>query len=321
MPYQQLTLSKRYEIKAYIQAGISNDRIASLIGVHRSTLYNELRRNKDSIGYHPEEAQVKSDIRRRTARKHVCYTESVKEQVESLLRLDFSPEQISGYLSKEHQISISHETIYQHVLSNKRSGGDLHTHLRWAQKKRRKRYGASDRRGQIQDRVSIEERPAIVDAKERIGDWEADTVIGKNHKGVLVTAVERKSKYTLIDHVPSNRSAMVTQALIDMLLPYQDNVLTITVDNGKEFALHKDIAKELKTDVYFAHPYSAWERGLSENTIGLIRQYFPKKTSFTAITKQDTLFVESRLNMRPRKSLEYKTPLECFHGTTVALET
>jgi IS30 family transposase len=321
MPYQQLTLSKRYEIKAFMQAGISKDRIASLISVHRSTLYHELKRNQDSIGYHPEEAQGKSDIRRRTARKHVRFTESVKEQVESLLKLDFSPEQISGYLVKERQITISHETIYQHVLSDQRSGGDLHTHLRWAQKKRRKRYGASDRRGQIQDRVSIEERPAIVDAKERIGDWEADTVIGKSHKGVLVTAVERKSKYTLIHYVPSKRADMVTQALVDMLLPYQDSVLTITVDNGKEFALHKQISKELKTDVYFAHPYRAWERGLNENTIGLIRQYFPKKTSFQTIDKEQIRFVESRLNMRPRKYLEFRTPFECFHETTVALET
>jgi IS30 family transposase len=277
MPYKQLTLCKRYEIKAYMQAGISNDRIASLIGVHRSTFYHELKRNKDSSGYHPEEAQIKSDIRRRMARKHVHFTESVKEQVESLLMLDFSPEQISGYLSKERHIDISHETIYQHVLSDKRSGGDLHTHLRWAQKKRRKRYGATDRRGQIQDRVSIEERPAIVDAKDRIGDWEADTVIGKNHKGVLVTAVERKSKYTLIDYVPSKRADKVAKALIGMLLPYQNNVLTLTVDNGKEFTLHKHIAKELKTDVYFAHPYSAWERGLNENTIGIDSSIFPQE--------------------------------------------
>ncbi len=321
MPYKQLTLSKRYEIKAYMQAGISNDRIALLLGINRATFYREVKRNQTLQGYHPEDAQSKSDDRRRTARKHVRFTESVKEQVETLLRQDFSPEQISGHLFKKHQTEISHETIYQHVLSDKQSGGDLHTHLRWAQKKKRKRYGAVDRRGQIQDRISIEERPAIVDAKERIGDWEADTVIGKNHKGVLVTAVERKTKYTLIDYVPSKRADQVTQALIDMLLPYQDNVLTITVDNGKEFALHKHISKELKTDVYFAHPYRAWERGLNENTIGLIRQYFPKKTSFTKICKEQTCFVESRLNMRPRKSLEFKTPFECLHGLTVALET
>jgi transposase, IS30 family len=321
MPYKQLTLCKRYEIQAYMQAGISNNKIVTLLGVHRSTFYHELKRNRNSNGYNSEDAQAKSDIRRKRARKHVHFTESVKEQVESLLKIDLSPEQISGYLAKDHQINISHETIYQHVLSDKRSGGDLHTHLRWSEKKRRKRYGASDRRGQIEGRVSIEERPLIVDTKERIGDWEADTVIGKGYQGVLVTAVERKSKYTVIHYSPSKRADRVTRALIDMLKPYQDSVLTITVDNGKEFSLHKQISKELKADVYFAHPYRAWERGLNENTIGLIRQYFPKKTNFKRIRKEQINFVESRLNRRPRKALDFRAPFECFYGTTVALGT
>ena len=321
MPYKQLTLCKRYEIQAYMQAGISNDKIASLLGIHRSTFYHELNRNRSSTGYNSEAAQEKSDSRRKRARKHVRFLESVKEQVESLLKIDLSPEQISGYLAKDHQINISHETIYQHILSDKRSGGDLYTHLRWAPKKIRKRYGASDRRGQIEGKISIEDRPAIVDTKERIGDWEADTAIGKGHQGVLVAAVERKSKLTVIHYSPSKRADRVTRALIDMLLPYKDSVLTITVDNGKEFSLHKQISKELKADVYFAHPYRAWERGLNENTIGLIRQYFPKKTNFKRIRKEQINFVESRLNRRPRKTLGFRTPYECFHGTTVALGT
>jgi IS30 family transposase len=161
----------------------------------------------------------------------------------------------------------------------------------------------------------------VVESKERIGDWEVDTIIGKNHKGALVTAVERKTMYTCIDHVPNKKADLVTKALIDMLSPFQDKVLTITVDNGKEFALHKQIAKELKTNVYFAHPYHSWERGLNENTNGLIRQYFPKKSSFVGISKTDTKFVEERLNLRPRKSLEFKTPLECFIDIKVALGT
>jgi len=304
-----------------MQAGISNIKIAALLGIHRSTFYHELKRNRSSNGYDSQDAQIKSDIRRKRARKHVRFSESVKEQVESLLKIDLSPEQISGYLAKDHQIKISHETIYQHVLSDKRSGGNLYKHLRWAPKKIRKRYGATDRRGQIEDRVSIEKRPAIVDTKERIGDWEADTVIGRGHQGVLVTAVERKSKLTVIRYSPSKRADMVTQALIYMLKPYRDRVLTITVDNGKEFSLHKQISKELNADVYFAHPYRAWERGLNENTIGLIRQYLPKKTNFKKIRKERIDFVESRLNRRPRKTLDFRTPFECFHGTTVALGT
>ena len=312
MSYKQLTLRERYEIKAYMQAGISKRRIAELIGVHNGTIYREVDRNKGSGGYDPELAQKKAEARRAGARKHIRFTDEVKERVKELLSLDFSPEQISGYLEKKEGIRISHETIYQHVYADQRAGGDLYTHLRWSRKKRRKRLGKKDRRGQIPDRVSIDERPEVVDDKERIGDWEVDTMIGKNHKGVLVTAVERKAKYSCIGHAPNRTAELVTKALIDMLCPYQDKVLTITVDNGKEFSMHKKIAKALKTDVYFAHPYHSWERGLNENTNGLIRQYFPKKTSFENLKEQDIKFVEQRLNNRPRKSLEFKTPAQCF---------
>ena len=204
MSYKQLTLRERYEIKALLQAGTSKDRIAEIIGFHRSSIYREIGRNGGKDFYDPVGAQRISDARRSSARKSIRFTDDVKERVESLLRYDFSPEQISGYLSCAEGISISHETIYQHVLADKSSGGDLHTHLRWSGKKRRKRYGKKDRRGQIPDRVSIDERPAIVDTKERYGDWEVDTMIGKNYKGVLVTAVERKAKYSCIGHAPWN---------------------------------------------------------------------------------------------------------------------
>jgi len=321
MSYKQLTLRERYEIKALLQAGTSKDRIAEIIGFHRSSIYRETGRNGGKDFYDPVGAQKISDARRSSARKSIRFTDDVKERVECLLRYDFSPEQISGYLSCAEGISISHETIYQHVLADKSSGGDLHTHLRWSGKKRRKRYGKKDRRGQIPDRVSIDERPAIVDTKERYGDWEVDTMIGKNHKGVLVTAVERKAKYSCIGHAPNRTSGLVTKALIDMLCPYQDKVLTITIDNGKEFSMHKQIAKALKADVYFAHPYHSWERGLNENTNGLIRQYFPKKTSFENLKEQYIKFVEHRLNNRPRKTLDFKTPAQCFLESHVALGT
>jgi IS30 family transposase len=313
MSYRQLTLRERYEIKAYMQAGISKSRIAKFVGVHKGTIYRELNRNKDPGGYDPELAQKKAEARRKGARKHIRFTEKVKERVETLLKLDFSPEQISGYLKEREGMSISHETIYQHVWANKEAGGTLYKHLRWSQKKNRKRYGSKDRRGQIPDRVSIDDRPEIVDTKERIGDWEVDTMIGKNHKGVLVTAVERKAKFTCIGQAPKKTKELVSEALIDMLSPFKDKVLTITIDNGKEFSMHKEIAKALQADVYFAHPYRAWERGLNENTNGLIRQYFPKKISLQNINEQEIQFVEERLNQRPRKSLGFKTPLECFY--------
>lgn len=312
MFYKQLTLVERYKIKALLQAGSSKNQIADILGVHRSTIYRELKRNKSEVSYNPESAQNRTDDRRRNARKAVRFTVDLKERIESRLRLDMSPEQVSGRLKREEGIRISHETIYKHVWADKAVGGTLYKHLRWSGKKKRKRYGKKDHRGQIPDRVSIDKRPEIVDTKERWGDWEVDTMIGKNHKGVLVTAVERKAKYTCIGHAPNKTAELVSKALIDMLTPIQDQVLTITVDNGKEFSMHKVIAKALEADLYFAHPYRSWERGLNENTNGLIRQYFPKKTSFENIKEQDIQFVEKRLNQRPRKSLEYKTPKECF---------
>jgi IS30 family transposase len=253
--------------------------------------------------------------------KKIRFTNKVKWRVEFLLKQDYSPEQISGYLAKEYQIFISHETIYQHIWADKKQGGHLYTHLRHNCHKRRRRYRSYEKRGKIPDRVSIDERPKIVDTKERIGDWEIDTLFGKNHKGALITAVERKTKYTRICHVESKKADVVTENIINLLRPVKSKVLTITVDNGKEFSFHDKIAEQLNAKVYFAHPYHAWERGLNENTNGLIRQYFPKKTPFNNISKEQTRFVENRLNRRPRKSLGYNIPLNCFFNLKVAVGT
>jgi IS30 family transposase len=205
-------------------------------------------------------------------------------------------------------LSISHERIYQYVLADKKSGGTLYQHLRHSNKKRKKRYGSHDRRGQLKNRISIDERPKIVDKKTRIGDWEIDTVIGKNHKGALVTIVDRVSKVTVIEKVATKHADGVTDATIKGLLPYI--VHTITGDNGKEFAGHEWIAKALDTNFYFAHPYSSWQRGCNENTNGLIRQYVPKGSSFDHLTNKDAKKIMGRLNNRPRKSLGYRTPNE-----------
>ena len=236
----------------------------------------------------------------------------VNALIDAFIKQDFSPEQVSAWLRDSHGFRISHETIYQYLLADKANGGTLYKHLRHFHKKRRKRYGSHDRRGRIPDRVSIDERPAIVDAKKRIGDWEIDTIIGKRHKGALLTIVERKSRFTLIKKLSRNQANLVTDATCGLLAPYQRKVFTITADNGKEFASHKKIAKRLQARVYFAHPYHSWERGLNENTNGLIRQYFPKTMSFDTITDNDVHFVMNRLNNRPRKSLGFKTPHEIF---------
>ena len=321
MSYKQLTLEQRYEIKAYMQAGFKFSKIAEYLNVHKTTIYRETSRNCGLRGYRPHQADQKTIERNRNASKHIRFTPELQDRVTNLLKDDFSPEQVSGHLSKHDNIQISHETIYQFIWSEKASGGTLYKHLRCSSKKKRKRYGGRDRRGQIPDRVSIQERPKVVEAKERMGDWEVDTIIGKNHQCALVSAVERKTKFTRIRKVNKKSAEEVTNALVKMLLPFKEQIHTITVDNGKEFAQHKRIADALDTDVYFSHPYSSWERGLNENTNGLIRQYFPKKLSFKNINEQQTIFVENKLNNRPRKSLQFDTPKELFENNFVALET
>jgi IS30 family transposase len=310
--YTQLTQEQRYHIYVFMKAHFSKTRIASEIGVHTSTVSREMRRNQGKKGYRPKQAHCMAVERRTKANKFVKLTPPVIARINEYIRQDFSPEQISGFLARMHHLRISHETIYQHILTDKTKGGTLYCHLRLSHKKRKKRYGSYDHRGQIKGRVSIDERPAIVDARGRIGDWEIDTIIGKRHKGALLTLVERKTKFTLIRKLEKKQADLVAEAAINLLKPYKEKVCTITSDNGQEFAHHEYIKEHLKTTVYFAHPYHAWERGLCENTNGLIRQYFPKGMGFETITDEHVYVGMNRLNNRPRKTLGYKTPNEVF---------
>ena len=310
--YQQLTQEQRYQIYALQKANFTLTQIASEIGVHKSTVSREVRRNRGGRGYRPKQAQELT-----TARKLAASTTRIATDtwslVESRLRDEqWSPEQISGWLRLKQQPVVSHERIYQHIYADKRAGGTLYTHLR-CQKQRRKRYGSYDRRGQLPNCRSIETRPAIVTAKTRVGDWEADTIIGKGHTGTIVTLTERKSKLLLMQRVADKTAAGVEQAMTTLLGEVADQVHTITSDNGREFAHHQAIAEKLAAAFYFAHPYSSWERGLNENTNGLIRQYFPKHCDFTTITDEEVRQVQQRLNSRPRKTLGYQTPHQVFY--------
>ncbi len=321
MKYKQLSYEQRVEIYALLKAGLNQTKIAKLIGVSMSTASREITRNTGLKGYRPKQANQRALERRQNADKHVRFTDEVKADVKKYLKQDWSPEQISGWLKKNNKPSVSHETIYQFIIGDQKAGGDLYKHLRRRRKKRRKRIKNNDRRGQIPNRVSIDDRPALVDNKERVGDWEIDTIIGKNHKGAIVTAVERKSKFSCMRRVSKKEASVVTRALIDMLKPYKDLVHTLTGDNGKEFAEHEKIAKALQAKFYFAHPYSSWERGLNENTNGLIRQYFPKKTCLINVPDKHVSIVQEKLNERPRKLLDFDTPKNLFLNSFVALGT
>ena len=321
--YTQLTQEERYQIYVLKKAGKDQTEIADLLERDKSTISRELRRNRGLKGYRPQQAH-KLALGRRYDKAALRIGRQVWELVEALIRQEWSPEQIVGRVKMEQGVLISHEWIYQYVYADKQSGGDLYRSLR-CQKVRRKRYGVYSRRGKIPNQVSIDERPAIVDSKRRFGDWEGDTVVGKHHRGALVTLVERKSLYTVIGSVMQKTAVAVRDAVVDELTPYMDWVHTITYDNGREFADHEGMASDLDASIYFAHPYASWERGLNENTNGLIRQYFPKQRDLTTITEEEVEQAMEKLNHRPRKSLGFRTPYEVFFNTktslTVALQS
>jgi len=316
MSYRQLTMMQRYQIEALKKEGLSCRAIALNIGVHYSTISRELRRNEvDSGEYFALSAAVSARLRyqyksknRRLSKEHINY---IRKHIQE----GWSPEQISGRMELDGLKSISHETIYQYIYSNQKSGGRLYEYLRHKNKKYTKRTASHRSRGQIKNRVSIDERPLIVEEKTRVGDWEVDTIIGKHHHQGIVTIVDRCSKFTLMKKVPSKHAEPVKQAILDLLKPIQEHTLTITSDNGKEFSYHQEISRVLNTAFYFAHPYQSWQRGLNEHTNGLIREYFPKEKEFQDITDKQIVDVQNRLNNRPRKILGYKTPAEVFFDT------
>jgi IS30 family transposase len=315
MKYKQLTYEQRYQIEALKREGLSNDVIAENLGVHRTTIWRELKRNSlDDGEYNASSAAISARLRyqhksksRKATKKHHVY-------IRKHLQEGWSPEQISGRMELDGLKPVSHETIYQYVYADQRRGGTLYLSLRHKHRKYHRRSSEYQRRGQLKNRVSIDERPLIVEEKQRIGDWEVDTIIGRYHHQGIVTLVDRHSKFTLMKKVPSKHAEPVKQAILDMMKPIKKHVLTITSDNGKEFAYHREISRVLQTGFYFAHPYRSCERGLNEHTNGLIREYFPKKTEFQEITNSQIIEVQNRLNNRPRKILGYKTPAEVFFG-------
>ncbi len=316
--YMQLTQEQRYQIYVLLKAGHIQSEIAHHMKVNKSTISRELRRNRGLKGYRPKQAHQFAQNRREKARYRIAASTWIV--IEGLIRQEWSPEQVSDWLKENYDLQISHEWIYQYILMDKHAGGDLHRHLR-CQKKRRKRYGSYGRRGKIKNRVSIDQRPAIVDTRQRLGDWEVDTIIGKGHRHAIVSLTERKSRLALLKKVERKTAQAVADAVIELVKSLPVRTHTITADNGQEFADHERIAKELNTGVYFAHPYSSWERGTNENMNGLVRQYFPKKCSFATITEAEIEFVMERLNNRPRKCLGFKSPNQVFfnHSPVVAL--
>ena len=319
--YQHLTIEERYQIQAYKKAGYTQKDIAKEIEVHPSTVSRELKRNSSVYvkRYTATKAEKVAKDRRMYASResNKKMNKELKNMISKYIKEDFSPEQTSEVLKVRDNLDISTTTIYQFIEEDKNKGGKLHTHLRFYHTgKRRAKYGSKSK-VRIKDRVSISQRPDIVDKKARIGDWEIDTIIGTNRKGAITTAVERVSMFTKISIPTTKKADDIQRETIKILKPLKDKVFTVTSDNGLEFSNHKNISEFLDSDWYFCHPYSSWERGLNEYTNGLIRQYIPKGTSFKNITAKDIKRIENKLNNRPRKSLNWKTPNEVFFGLKI----
>lgn len=315
MTYTHLTQNERYQIQALRTVGRSIRAIAVQLNRSVSTISRELAHHGGASPYLAAAAQEQACQRLRHCRNATAIGPQLWGEVIRLLRLDLSPDQVRNRLREEGSPTVSHEAIYQFVYNDKALGGTLVSHLR-CQKERRKRYASGrDRRGHLKDRVGIDHRPAIVETRSRIGDWEVDTVIGVRNSGVFLTAIERHTRLCVVRWLPNREAEPISAALIEMLRPYREQCLTITMDNGKEFADHVFFGECLQAQVYFARPYHSWERGSIENCNGLLRQYFPKKSSFSDVTPEQVEQAVNRLNNRPRKCLGYRTPNEVFYDS------
>ena len=312
MKYNQLNYEQRYSIELMLKTKATKKEMIDSLGINESSLYREFKRNcQKRGGYNARHAQMLADERKKEGHYKHKFTQKMRSIIDDkLCNHQWSPEQITGRCKQDGIDMVSHERIYQYVWQDKKQDGKLYTHLRNSDKKYKKRYGSKDNRGSIPDRVSIEQRPDIVDQKTRPGDWEMDLIIGKGHQGSVLTIVERSTGFTLLAKTDGKKASSIKKQAINTLAPYKSMVHTITNDNGKEFTMHKVIAAKLQTDIYFAHPYASWERGLNEYTNKLIRQYLPKKIDLRPVKTSTLALIANKLNNRPRKKLDYKTPME-----------
>ena len=310
--YKQLTSEQRYTISVLLQNRTKQKEIAKAINVSPSTVSREIRRNSGVRGrYNWETAQANAvQTKRKKPGNHSINKEVMEEARHLLVAEQWSPEQISGVLAKDGKY-ISHETIYRMIRKDKAEGGTLYKHCRHKLKRRARPVGS--RRISIPNRTSISERPAEVDGK-RFGDFEMDTIVGRGNHGAIVTLIERSTSMLFMRKLKKGKNAKeLARTVIHLLSPFKEHVKSITTDNGTEFACHEMIGKSLGVTIYFADPYASWQKGAIENANGLIRQYVPKTETFEHVSHQQITKYSKRINIRPRKKLEFKTPYECFY--------
>lgn len=311
--HQQLTPTDRAILAQLLNMNLPKSEIATRLGKHRSTIYRELARNSGPRGYTHEEAQQRTDTRRWVNHRVIKMNDpQVRRYVCQRLEKYWSPDQIAGRsrhdFRSQKRRQISHQTIYQWIHKQpKDQRSKWRACLRFGRPRRKRREDA----GRLPNAVRIDGRPAVVDSRRRFGDWEGDTIVGRAHRGGLLSLVERKSGFTFLARVTDRRAATVRVAAEECFGMLPDALCrTVTFDNGKEFAEHELLNAATGMDVFFAHAYAAWERGTNEHTNGLVRQYTPKGTDFTATSHRAVAAIQSLLNDRPRKRLDYHTPRE-----------
>ncbi|MGE0930845.1 IS30 family transposase [Peijinzhouia sedimentorum] len=330
--YKQLSLAQRYQIESLSKAGLSQSEIASVIGVHRSTIWRELKRNTPKRGrtasqYIGDHAQRKTDLRHSAKPKRILLTEKLKERIAGLMKHEkWSPELIAKRLSKEGEACVSHETIYKWIWMAKHSNHRDHVGYKMLYKdlrhtgRRQKRSNLKDKRGVLTGRVGIEHRPDVVNQRSRIGDIEVDLMMGENHKSALLVMTDRSTLVTMIEKLDSKNAEEVYNKINSRLTGFSTSwIKTITFDNGKEFAQHHKIAQRLKVKTYFTRPYTSQDKGTVENRIGVIRRFFPKKTDLRKVSAQRIKEVEKLINYRPIRKFNYNNPIETLKNKTVAL--
>jgi len=317
MNYRQLNAEERSVLAALRTVGLSNAEMARELGRHRSTVGRELKRNAAPYdgGDRSVRAHQRAHARRWRSRRNSQFGKAQWARVETLLRQEWSPEQVAGYLGRHGELTISHETIYRHIWRDRERGGSLHLHLRCAQKQCRKRYGRHDSRGRLAGKRMIGERPAAIERRNRTGHWEIDTMMGQSlgeSSDCILTLVERKSGYVQIGKLSARTVEQASKATLGLMRRHPEQFKTITSDNGTEFHGYAQIEAQSRVRFYFATPHHSWERGTNENTNGLIRQYLPKGQSMTSLTQAQCDAIAHHLNERPRKRHAYRTPNECF---------
>lgn len=310
-----LTYEQRYTICIMLNSGHTQSFIAAALGRDKSVISREISRNSDgrSKRYSADLAQRKCDKRHNEKNKHIILTVEMRSYITEKLSKKLSPEQIVGISKRMGVPCVSHEWIYQMIWEDKRRRGKLCKNLRSKGKPYRKRGMARGTPGGPRNRRDIDQRPKIVEERERFGDLEIDTVLGKGKMSALVTINDRATGMLKMDIVKRKSSELVAQTTIRLLKPWKKELHTITSDNGGEFAKHEIIAEKLNIDFFFAKPYHSWQRGSNENLNRLVRQYFPKGTDFQKVDPKYVQFVQNQINQRPRKRYEYLSPIEMLN--------